>query len=127
MRAIVVDDSRAMRTILRRILLDLGFDEVLEAQHGLDALDTLGAAQPPALALIDLNMPEMGGIELIAALRAERRYDRTRLMMVTSETNPRHVYDALKAGVDEYAMKPITREVIEDKLGVMGLAERAAW
>jgi two-component system chemotaxis response regulator CheY len=121
-RAIVVDDSRAMRTILRKMLTDIGFDEVLEAEHGLAALDKLGTAgDPPALALVDWNMPEMNGLELIEAMRSERRYDRTRLMMVTSETNPRHVYDALKAGVDEYAMKPITREVIEDKLGLMGL------
>jgi two-component system chemotaxis response regulator CheY len=111
-----------MRTILRRMLTDIGFAEVLEAEHGLAALDTLGAAgEPPSLALVDWNMPEMNGLELIEAMRAERRFDRTRLMMVTSETNPRHVYDALKAGVDEYAMKPITREVIEDKLGLMGL------
>lgn len=122
MRAIVVDDSRAMRTILRKMLTDIGFLEVLEAEHGVAALDTLnGAGEPPALALVDWNMPEMNGLELIQAMRAERRYDRTRLMMVTSETNPRHVFDALKAGVDEYAMKPITREVIEDKLGLMGL------
>lgn len=122
MRAIVVDDSRAMRTILRKMLTDIGFDEVLEAEHGRAALDKLGAPQePPALALVDWNMPEMNGLELIEAMRSERRFDRTRLMMVTSETNPRHVYDALKAGVDEYAMKPITREVIEDKLGLMGL------
>ena len=122
MRAIVVDDSRAMRTILRRLLTEIGFAEVLEAEHGLAALATLrDEVAPPALALVDWNMPEMNGLELIEAMRAERRYDRTRLMMVTSETNPRHVYDALKAGVDEYAMKPITREVIEDKLGLMGL------
>jgi two-component system chemotaxis response regulator CheY len=121
-RAIVVDDSRAMRTILRRMLTDIGFVEVLEAEHGRAALETLrGSGEPPALALVDWNMPEMNGLELIEARRAERRFDRTRLMMVTSETNPRHVYDALKAGVDEYAMKPITREVIEDKLGLMGL------
>ncbi|MDQ2650679.1 MAG: response regulator [Actinomycetota bacterium] len=122
MRAIVVDDSRAMRTILRRMLTEIGFVEVLEAEHGRAALDTLDAdGVPPALALVDWNMPEMNGLELITALRAEPRYDRTRLMMVTSETSPRQMYDALKAGVDEYAMKPITREVIEDKLGLMGL------
>lgn len=122
MRAMVVDDSRAMRTILRKMLADIGFVEVLEAEHGRAALDRLDTeVEPPALALVDWNMPEMNGLELIAALRSERRYDRTRLMMVTSETNPRHVYEALKAGVDEYVMKPLTREVIEDKLGIMGL------
>jgi two-component system chemotaxis response regulator CheY len=111
-----------MRTILRRMLTEIGFAEVLEAEHGRAALDTLDAdGVPPALALVDWNMPEMNGLELITALRAEPRYDRTRLMMVTSETSPRQMYDALKAGVDEYAMKPITREIIEDKLGLMGL------
>jgi two-component system, chemotaxis family, chemotaxis protein CheY len=121
-RAIVVDDSRAMRSILRKLLSDLGFSEVLEAEHGRRALDELGAASPPDLALVDWNMPEMDGLELIGALRAERRYDRTKVMMVTSETSPRHIYEALKAGADEYAMKPVTREVIVDKLGLMGLA-----
>lgn len=121
MRAIVVDDSRAMRSILRKMLSDIGFGEVLEAEHGRAALDQLGCTEPPVLALVDWNMPEMNGLELIEAMRSERRYDRTRLMMVTSETNPRHVYDALKAGVDEYAMKPITRDVIVDKLGLMGI------
>jgi two-component system chemotaxis response regulator CheY len=117
-----------MRTILRRILADIGFAEVDEAEHGAAALEALALAEDaPDLALIDWNMPVMGGLELIEALRAVRRYDRTRLLMVTSETNPRHVFDALKAGVDEYAMKPITREVIEDKLGVMGLAVSAPW
>lgn len=125
MRAIVVDDSRAMRSILRKLLSDLGFSEVLEAEHGRRALDELGSAAPPELALVDWNMPEMDGLELIGALRAERRYDRTKVMMVTSETSPRHIYEALKAGADEYAMKPITREVIVDKLGLMGLASPA--
>jgi two-component system chemotaxis response regulator CheY len=109
-----------MRTILRQMLTDFGF-EVAEAVHGRDALGYLRANLDTDLALVDWNMPEMNGLELIEAMRAERRFDRTRLMMVTSETNPRHVYDALKAGVDEYAMKPITREVIEDKLGLMGI------
>jgi two-component system, chemotaxis family, chemotaxis protein CheY len=126
MRAIVVDDSRAMRSILRKLLSDLGFSEVLEAEHGRQALDELGAAAPPELALVDWNMPEMDGLELIGALRAERRYDRTKVMMVTSETSPRHIYEALKAGADEYAMKPVTREVIVDKLGLMGIAAPSA-
>ncbi|HET9442804.1 MAG TPA: response regulator [Acidimicrobiales bacterium] len=121
MRAIIVDDSRAMRTILRKLLVLRGFAEVAEAEHGRAALDRLEVGPPPELVLIDWNMPVMNGIELVCALRSDRRFDRTRLLMVTSESSPRHVYEALKAGVDEYAMKPITREVIDDKLAIMGL------
>lgn len=120
MRALVIDDSRATRAVLKRMLTGIGYD-VVEAPHGRAALDLLATEGLPDVALVDWNMPEMDGLELITALRAEPRYDRTRLMMVTSETSPRQMYDALKAGVDEYAMKPITREVIEDKLGLMGL------
>ena len=121
MRAMVVDDSRAMRSILRKMLLEMGFDEVLEAEHGQCALDRLLRGEPPAVMLIDWNMPVMNGLDLISAVRAETRFDHTRLLMVTSETDARHVYAALKAGVDEYAMKPVTREVIEDKLSMLGL------
>ncbi|HET7488087.1 MAG TPA: response regulator [Acidimicrobiales bacterium] len=121
MRAMVVDDSRAMRSILSKMLLQLGFGEVVEAEHGRHALDRLQAGEPPAVVLIDWNMPVMNGLDLIEALRSESRFDQTRLLMVTSETDARHVYAALKAGVDEYAMKPVTREVIEDKLTMLGV------
>lgn len=121
MRAMVVDDSRAMRSILSKMLLQLGFCEVVEAEHGRHALDRLEGGDPPAVVLIDWNMPVMNGLDLISALRSESRFDETRLLMVTSETDARHVYAALKAGVDEYAMKPVTREVIEDKLTMLGV------
>ena len=121
MRAMVVDDSRAMRSILRKMLLEFGFSEVTEAEHGRHALDRLAAEEPPEVVLIDWNMPVMNGLDLIAAVRALPRLDRMRLMMVTSEADARHVYAALKAGADEYAMKPITREVICDKLAMLGL------
>ncbi len=121
MRALVVDDSRAMRTILRKMLVELGFEEIYEAEDGVAALRVLGEGAAPDLALVDWNMPEMNGLELVTALRADRSFDRLRLMMVTSESSPRQVYSALKAGADEYAMKPLTREVIEEKLELMGL------
>jgi two-component system chemotaxis response regulator CheY len=121
MRAMVVDDSRAMRSILRKMLMELGFSEVLEAEHGRNALDRLEGSDPPAVVLIDWNMPVMNGLDLISAVRSESRFDQTRLLMVTSETDARHVYAALKAGVDEYAMKPVTRDVIEDKLTMLGV------
>ncbi len=121
MKALVVDDSRAMRSMLKKMVLDLGYD-VVEAEHGEDALARLDEQDGEVgFALVDWNMPVMDGLTFIKSVRDERRYDRLRLMMVTSETNPRHVYDALKAGADEYAMKPVTREMIREKLSMLGI------
>ncbi len=121
MKALVVDDSRAMRAMLKKMVLDLGYD-VIEAEDGQDALDRLGEQEDEVgFALVDWNMPVMDGLTFIRSVRDERRWDRLRLMMVTSETNPRHVYEALKAGADEYAMKPVTREVIQEKLSMLGI------
>jgi two-component system chemotaxis response regulator CheY len=121
MRALVVDDSRATRMILRRMLAGLGFDDVAEAEHGLAALDRLAEGGLPDLVLCDWNMPEMDGITFVRVLRDTPGHDRVKVVMVTSETSPRQAYEALKAGADEFAMKPITREVIEDKLALLGL------
>ena len=94
----------------------------LKAEHGLDALAQLDGAGDCELALVDWNMPEMNGLEFVEAVRARRGLDGMKVMMVTSESSPRQVYEALKAGADEYAMKPVTKEIIEDKLGALGIA-----
>lgn len=121
MRILIVDDSRFMRLILKRMLADMGHTEVMEAEHGGDALARMEESTPE-LALVDWNMPVMNGLEFVQAIRELRKYDKVKVMMVTSESSPRLVYEALKAGADEYAMKPITCEVIEDKLQLLGLA-----
>lgn len=123
MRALVVDDSRTMRAIIGRILREIGF-EVQEANHGREALEVLRRrhpAQPFSLALIDWNMPEMDGCELVRAVRADRALQGLRLLMVTTETGIAQVAEALAAGADEYAMKPFTKEVILEKLALLGL------
>jgi two-component system chemotaxis response regulator CheY len=121
MRIMIVDDSRSMRLILKRMLTQMGFDDIAEAEHGGDAL---GRMQDfvPELALVDWNMPSMNGLEFIKAVRERTEYDKVKLMIVTSESSPRIVYEALKAGADEYAMKPITSEIMEDKMQLLGLA-----
>lgn len=121
MRALIVDDSRSMRSILRRMVAGLGFAEIAEAEHGADALVQVDEYRPE-LVLVDWNMPVMGGQEFITELRKQRAYDRIKVLVVTSEASPRIVIDALKAGADEYAMKPVTQDVIGDKLALMGLA-----
>lgn len=121
MRVLIVDDSRSMRMILKRMLAEIGHTEIAEAEHGEAALSQLDSFEAE-LALVDWNMPVMNGLEFVASLREDRRYDRMKVMMVTSESSARVVYEALKAGADEFAMKPVTREVIEDKLQLMGLS-----
>lgn len=120
MKAIVVDDSRATRTILKRSLALEGF-EVLEAGDGKQALDTLLQSGPVDLALIDWNMPVMTGYELIREVRSRRDMDRMAIMMVTTETEATQVQRALDAGANEYVMKPFTEDVLREKLLLLGL------
>jgi len=120
MTALIVDDSRAMRMMLRQMLTSAGFD-VAEARHGREALVYLQANADTRLALVDWNMPEMNGLELVTAVRQDARLNDIRLMMVTSETEAAHIERAMLAGADEYVMKPFSREVIEDKLRLLGV------
>jgi len=120
MRALVIDDSRAMRMILTRILKEVGFD-VIEAGHGKEALERLAGIQPPELLMVDWNMPIMDGLALIKAVRADRAYDVARIMMVTTESERARVAEALGAGANDYMMKPFTREAVLEKLARLGL------
>jgi two-component system, chemotaxis family, chemotaxis protein CheY len=120
MRALIVDDSRAIRTIIRGIVKELGF-ETVEAGHGREALDRLKQTGAVDLALVDWNMPEMNGFEFVQAVRADRAFDGTRLVMVTTETEMADVARALEAGANEYLMKPFTKDAMVEKLAMLGL------
>jgi two-component system chemotaxis response regulator CheY len=120
-QALVVDDSKAMRMILSRSLRELGF-EVAEAPDGKQALAALQNGGAKDLVLIDWNMPEMNGLELVQAVRADPRFAETRLVMVTTESELDHVDKALSAGANEYVMKPFTKDIIRDKLALLGFS-----
>lgn len=120
MYALVVDDSKAMRMILKQILKEMGF-EVVEAGNGREALERLKQTAKTDLALVDWNMPEMNGFEFVCAVRADRAYDDVRMMMVTTESGISQMVKALEAGANEYVMKPFTKEVIREKLTIMGI------
>ena len=120
MKALVVDDSSGMRTFLRLILKRAGI-EVEEATNGVDALAVLCQGAAADFALLDWNMPEMDGFELLTAIRAERKFDGMRILMVTTETEMAQMTKALSAGANEYIMKPFTRDIVLDKLQLMGL------
>ncbi|MGC8470666.1 MAG: response regulator [Acidimicrobiales bacterium] len=118
MQALVVDDSRAVRSILTRILGELGFC-VAQAADGVEALAELRKARPD-VALVDWNMPHLNGLELVVAIRRQGTYDGVKLMMVTTESETHQMVRALDAGADEYVMKPFTKDVIVGKLELLG-------
>ena len=120
-KALVIDDSKAMRMILGRILAKLGYD-VMAAGNGREALDLLEADRmPPSLVLVDWNMPEMNGLDFVKNFRAIPRFRAVPLMMVTTETEVDQMIKALEAGANEYVMKPFTDEILSDKLRMIGV------
>ena len=120
MNALVIDDSRAIRLILGRMLRELGM-EVAEAANGRLGLDLLDNGLDPDVVLVDWNMPEMTGIEFVAAVRQPPYLSTARIVMVTTETELPQVLQALASGADEYVMKPFTKEAIFEKLQLLGI------
>ncbi|MCZ2811001.1 response regulator [Modestobacter sp. VKM Ac-2979] len=124
MRALVIDDSRAMRRIVGSILKDFGY-EVREAGDGQQALDALqgGKAEGwvPDLCCIDWNMPVMDGLQFVMAVRANPDFRQVTLMMVTTESETGQIVKALAAGAHEYLIKPFTADALRDKLALLGL------
>ena len=123
MHVLVVDDSRAMRSILRSFLQEAGFT-VSEACDGHEALEQLKENGKFQVVLIDWNMPPLDGYELLQAVRANNAYDDTLLVMVTTETEMEQVTRALEAGANEYIMKPFTKETLLEKLALLGVVSQ---
>ena len=120
MLALVVDDSRAMRSILTRLMTNLGFD-VAQAGDGAQAMEVLDAGARPDVILVDWNMPVMDGLTFIKTVRAREDLRDISLMMVTTESEQGNIVRALAAGAHEYVVKPFTDDVIADKLTLLGL------
>ncbi|MCU4182818.1 response regulator [Acidiferrimicrobium sp. IK] len=121
-QVVVVDDSRAMRKLMTRMIGSMGFS-TLEADNGQHALDVIEAAiesGPPDVVMADWNMPEMNGLELVRHLRADARLDGVRILMVTSESEIDRIEEALVSGADEYLMKPFDKEALAEKLVLLG-------
>jgi two-component system chemotaxis response regulator CheY len=116
---LVVDDSRVIRKVARRILEDLGF-EIAEAADGMEALAWCRAAMPDAI-LLDWNMPVMGGLDFLRKLRGEAGGDAPVVVFCTVENDVAHIQEALDAGADEYIMKPFDGDIIESKFAEVGL------
>jgi two-component system chemotaxis response regulator CheY len=120
LKALVIDDSRAIRMIIARQLGSLGFATV-QAADGREALAAVAASGPFDVALVDWNMPVMNGLEFVRAVRKDRALDEMAIMMVTTESEQSQVLAAIEAGASEYLMKPFSPESIEEKLSILGI------
>ena len=116
---LVVDDSRVIRKVARRILEDLGF-ETAEAADGMEAMAWCRTAMPEAI-LLDWNMPVMDGLEFLKQLRREPDGQDPVVVFCTVENDLEHITQALEAGADEYIMKPFDGDIIAAKLDLAGL------
>ena len=116
---LVVDDSRVIRKVARRILEEIGY-EIAEAADGMEALAWCRAAMPDAI-LLDWNMPVMSGIEFLRRLREEPGGDAPVVVFCTVENDLDHINEALDAGANEYIMKPFDGDIIAAKLVEAGL------
>lgn len=122
MLALIVDDSRAMRSIVSGIAGDIGY-ETTQAGDGVEALEMLNGGCTPDLMLVDWNMPRMNGLELIRNARALPQLAGTCIVMVTTEADTEQVTAALTAGANEYVMKPFTKEILSEKLQTISTLE----
>jgi two-component system chemotaxis response regulator CheY len=111
---LIVDDSRVIRKVARRIVESLGF-ETGEAADGVEAMAWCRTAMPEAI-LLDWNMPTMDGIEFLRQLRKEPKGHEPVVVFCTVENDLEHITRALEAGADEYIMKPFDADIIESKL-----------
>lgn len=116
---LVVDDSRVIRKVSRRILEDLGF-EVAEASDGVEAMAWCSAVMPDVI-LLDWRMPAMDGLEFVKKLRAAPGGDAPKVVFCSVENDLEAIREALEAGADEYIMKPFDGGIIAGKLGYLGL------
>ncbi|MEK6675758.1 MAG: response regulator [Planctomycetota bacterium] len=113
MKILLVDDSRTIRNIQKNVLKQLGYNEIVEAEDGLQALKVF-AEQKPDLLLVDWNMPNMDGITLIRKIRENDKS--VAIMMCTTEAEKSRVLEAIKAGVNNYIVKPFTVESLGEKI-----------
>ena len=119
MKALVIDDSRATRRLITRLLTKFGF-ETHDEPLATTALAHLNADHEYDIALVDVNMPEMNGIEFVRAVRQEPKWDQMFLFMVTSDSSEGRMIEAMEAGADEYFLKPVREDALKSKLELLG-------
>jgi len=119
LKLLVVDDSSTMRRIIKNTLGRLGYKDILEGEDGVTGWAALDANPDTGMLITDWNMPEMNGLELVKKVRADTRFVDLPIIMVTTEGGKAEVITALKAGVNNYIVKPFTPQVLKEKLGAV--------
>ncbi len=118
MKLLLIDDSATMRRIQKTQLSNLGIGEVIEAGNGEEGLTVLADNMPVDLIMLDWNMPVMDGITFLKKVRENPSYKDVKIVMCTSESEKSRVLEALKAGANNYIVKPFTPEALKEKLGI---------
>lgn len=123
MRMLIIDDSKAMRGFLDALATELSFTTVLaeDGRAGLDKLLKNDPKEPFDIVLVDWDMPVMTGIEFVQFVRRNHDFDTLKIMMVTTNNTEEKIGLALEAGVNDFLMKPVTKESLEEKLLILGL------
>jgi two-component system, chemotaxis family, chemotaxis protein CheY len=123
MKMLVIDDSKAMRGFLTALAKDFSFDtqEAEDGRAGLDTLIKTDPREPFDIVLVDWDMPRMNGFEFVQFVRKNHDYDGMKIMMVTTNNTAEKIGMALEAGANDFLMKPVTREALEEKLMILGL------
>jgi two-component system chemotaxis response regulator CheY len=116
---LIVDDSRVIRAVARRIVQELGF-ETIEAADGAQAIEACKKKMPHAV-LLDWNMPVMDGLECLRRLRSMPGGDAPLVIFCTTENDVEHIRQAIEAGANEYIMKPFDNEIVQSKFAQLGL------
>ena len=119
---VVVDDSSTMRRIIKNTLARLGYNDILEGENGLEGWDQMNANPDVKVLITDWNMPEMNGLDLVKKVRADERFKDIPIIMVTTEGGKAEVITALKAGVNNYIVKPFTPQVPQAKPALLSAA-----
>lgn len=115
MRILIVDDHEPIRKILKSLLKKIGFGDVQEAVDGIEALRMLKQSKFDVV-LLDWNMPNMSGLDVLKEIRKDETLKGVRVIMVTAETSKEKVLEAINLGVSEYVVKPFTPEVLKKKI-----------
>ena len=122
MKMLIVDDSKPMRTFLTSIAQELSFGtaEAVDGRTALDLLIRNDPREPFDVALVDWDMPRMNGLEFVQAVRRNQDFAALKILMVTAFNSTERVAEALQAGANDFLMKPATKEMLADKLQILG-------
>ena len=116
MKFLVVDDSPTMRRIVINTLKRIGYRDIVDAEHGQEGLDILKTDDSISFIITDWNMPVMDGLHFVQAIRGDSNFKDMPILMVTTRSVKEDIIEAMKAGVNNYVVKPFTPDILKSKI-----------